>query len=75
MMLSVDAHSVTRPAYATVERIANAEFEYRHAPGLLGISRMERAHSEILGGRQVTLRTPEDLSRDFRQEVLAKAEV
>ena len=51
------------------------EFEDGHAPGLLGIARMERELSEILGGRRVDLRTPEDLSRYFRQEVLAKAEV
>jgi predicted nucleotidyltransferase len=44
-------------------------------PGLLGIARMERELSEILGGRKVDLRTPEDLSRYFRQEVLARAEV
>jgi uncharacterized protein len=51
------------------------EFEDGHAPRLLGIARMERELSEILGGRKVDLRTPEDLSRYFRQEVLAKAEV
>ena len=50
-------------------------FEDGHAPGLLGIARMERELSEILGGRRVDLRTPEDLSRYFRLEVLAKAEV
>jgi hypothetical protein len=51
------------------------EFEDGHAPGLLGIARMERELSKILGGRRVELRTPEDLSRYFRLEVLAKAEV
>ncbi len=51
------------------------EFDDGHAPGLLGIARIERELSEILGGRKVDLRTPEDLSRYFRQEVLAKAEV
>ncbi len=51
------------------------EFEDGHVPGLLGIARMERELSEILGGRKVELRTPEDLSRYFRQEVLARAEV
>ncbi len=51
------------------------EFEDGHVPGLLGIARMERERSEILGERNVDLRTPEDLSRYFRQEVLAKAEV
>ena len=51
------------------------EFEDGHAPGLLGIARMERELSEILGGRKIDLRTPEDLSRYFRQDVLAAAEV
>lgn len=51
------------------------EFEEGHTPGLLGIARIERELSEILGGRKVDLRTPEDLSRYFRQEVLAQAEV
>jgi hypothetical protein len=51
------------------------EFEDGHVPGLLGIARLERELSGILGGRKVDLRTPEDLSRYFRQEVLAKAEV
>jgi len=51
------------------------EFEDGHTPGLLGIARIERELSNILGGRKVDLRTPEDLSRYFRKEVLAKAEV
>jgi len=51
------------------------EFEEGSIPGLIGISRMERELSRILGGRKVDLRTPEDLSKYFRQEVLALAEV
>lgn len=51
------------------------EFEEGNIPGLIGLSRMERELSGILGGRKVDLRTPEDLSRYFRQEVLALAEV
>jgi predicted nucleotidyltransferase len=50
-------------------------FESGHVPGLFRIARMERELSAILGGRQVDLRTAEDLSRYFRQEVLAEAEV
>ena len=50
------------------------EFEAGHVPGLFGIARMERELSSIFGGRVVELRTPEDLSRYFRQEVLSKAE-
>ncbi len=51
------------------------EFETGKAPGLIGLSRMERELSEILSGRKVDLRTPQDLSIYFRQEVLARAEV
>jgi len=36
---------------------------------------MERELSRLLGGQQVDLRTPEDLSRYFRDQVLAEAEV
>ena len=51
------------------------EFEPEHVPGLLGIARLERELSKIFGGRKVDLRTPEDLSRYFRAEVMAEAEV
>jgi predicted nucleotidyltransferase len=51
------------------------EFEPGKVPGLIGLSRMERELSETLGGRKVDLRTPEDLSKYFREEVLARAEV
>ena len=51
------------------------EFEPEHVPGLFGIARMERELSAVFGGRKVDLRTAEDLSRYFRQEVLEKAEV
>jgi len=51
------------------------EFEPEHIPGLFGITRLERQLSALLGGRKVDLRTPEDVSRYFRQEVLKEAEV
>ena len=51
------------------------EFEPHQSPGLFGIARMERELSTLLGGRKVDLRTPEDLSRYFRQQVLQEAEV
>ena len=51
------------------------EFEPEHSPGLFGMARIERELSALLGGRKVDLRTPEDLSRYFRQEVLNEAEV
>ena len=63
------------PTQIDVPRHQLVEFDDGHAPGLLGIARLERELSEILGGRKVDLRTPEDLSRYFRQKVLAEAEV
>jgi predicted nucleotidyltransferase len=51
------------------------EFEPGKAPGLIGLSRMERQLSEMLRGQKVDLRTPHDLSKYFRDEVLANAEV
>jgi len=50
------------------------DFEPEHIPGLFGIARMERELSEIFGCRKVDLRTPDDLSRYFRQQVLLEAE-
>lgn len=51
------------------------QFEPDKVPGLFGIVRMERELSALLGGRKVDLRTPQDLSRYFRQQVLEEAEV
>ena len=51
------------------------EFDPQHIPGLFGIARMERELSALWGGRKVDLRTPEDLSRYFRQQVIQEAEV
>ena len=50
------------------------EFEPEARVSLLALARMERELAEIIG-RKVDLRTPEDLSRYFRQEVLDRAEV
>jgi len=43
-------------------------------PGLLDISRMERELSEMFG-KKVDLRTPQELSRYFRDEVIKEASV
>ena len=51
------------------------EFEQEHIPGLFEIAHMERELSALCGGRKVDLRTPEDLSRYFRQRVLEEAKV
>jgi predicted nucleotidyltransferase len=50
------------------------EFQPGHKIGLLKIARMEAELSEMLK-RKVDLRTPGDLSRYFRQEVVQSAEV
>lgn len=51
------------------------EFEPDRLPSLFGMARMERELSPLFGGRKVDLRTPEDLSRYFRQAVIEEAEV
>lgn len=51
------------------------EFEQGRIPGLLGVAGMELELSELFSGRKVDLRTPEDLSHYFRQDVLDMAEV
>jgi len=50
------------------------EFEKGQVVGFLRLARMEMELSELLGYK-VDLRTPAELSRYFRQEVLDKAEV
>lgn len=52
-----------------------AEFRVGATPSLLDLARMERELSVILGGRKVDLRTPQELSRYFRDEVLSNASV
>lgn len=51
------------------------EFEKGHVPGFFRLFDMEEELSTILGGRKVDMRTPEDLSRYFRDEVTSSAEV
>ncbi len=51
------------------------EFEPGKGPGFFGLARMERELSELLGGRKADIRTPQELSRYFRDEVVASAEL
>jgi uncharacterized protein len=51
------------------------EFEPGAVPGLLGMAAIEDELSDLLGGRRVDLRTPQELSRYFRDEVVRAAEV
>ena len=48
------------------------EFEEGRTPGLFSIVRMEMELADALG-RKVDLRTPEDLSKYFREEVIRDA--
>jgi hypothetical protein len=50
------------------------EFADEHTPGLLTVSHIENELSGLLG-RKVDLRTPEDLSRHFRDDVVRDAVV
>ena len=51
------------------------DFEPGHVPGLFSLAGLEIEVSEVFGGRKVDLRTAEDLSRYFRDEVVEHAEV
>lgn len=51
------------------------EFAPGHAPGLLALAGIEAELSSLAGGRTVDLRTAQDLSRHFRDEVLRTAQV
>ena len=46
-----------------------------HTPGFFGLFEMEEELSGLFGGRKIDLRTPRDLSRYFRDKVVASAEV
>ena len=50
------------------------EFEPGHIVGLIRLAGMERELTALIG-RKADIRTPADLSRYFRDEVLATAEV
>ena len=50
------------------------EFDPEHIPGFFKLAHMQRELSEIIGNK-VDLRTPQELSKYFRDEVLSEAEV
>ncbi|NEV64390.1 nucleotidyltransferase [Thiorhodococcus minor] len=51
------------------------EFDPGAHPTLLDLAQIEIELSQALGGKKVDVRTPEDLSRFFRDDVLNMAEV
>ena len=68
--------SVLTPAFRPDSDIdVLVEFEPGHVPGFFGISALEDELAPLFGGRKVDLRTPQDLSRYFRDQVVATAEV
>lgn len=68
--------SVLREEFSSASDVdVLVEFEPEHIPGFLGLARMERELGELLGGYRIDMRTPEDLSRYFRGDVLRTAEL
>lgn len=51
------------------------DFEPGHVPGFFRLLDMEERLSGLFDGRKVDLRMPQDLSRYFRNKVVAQAEV
>ncbi len=51
------------------------EFEPAHMPNLLSVAAMEIELSRLLGGKRIDMRTQEDLSRHFRDEIVRTAKV
>ena len=48
------------------------EFDPKHIPGLFGIAEMKDELSENFG-REVDLRTPEDISKLFRKDIIQQS--
>lgn len=51
------------------------DFMPSHTPGFFRLFDMEEELSSLFGDHKVDMRTPQDLSRYFRNEVITKAEV
>ena|SRR3974390_2561990 len=68
--------SVLRPDFGPDSDVdVLIEFEDGHVPGFFRLVDMEEELSSIMDGRKVDLRTAQDLSRYFRDEVIANAEL
>jgi predicted nucleotidyltransferase len=50
------------------------EFEPGHTPSFFRLYDMEEELSTLFGGRRVDMRTPEDLSKYFRDEVIKQSQ-
>ena len=53
----------------------SVDFVPGHTPGFFKLFEMESELSDLFGGRKVEIRTPQDLSRYFRDKVIEDAEV
>jgi predicted nucleotidyltransferase len=51
------------------------EFKQGYAPSFFELYRLETELTEIFNGRKIDLRTPADLSKYFRDEVVSGSEV
>jgi hypothetical protein len=51
------------------------EFDEEQTPGYFELASMEQELSDLLGGCKTDLRTPKEISRYFRDKVMAEAEV
>ena len=51
------------------------EFNKNHIPGFIRLANIQNTLSKLLGGREVDIRTPNDLSPYIRDRVLSTAEV
>lgn len=51
------------------------EFDKNNTPSFFDLYEMEQELSQYFNGRKIDLRTPADLSKYFRKDVLEKAEV
>ena len=68
--------SVLRPDFGAESDIdVLIEFEQGHVPGYFGMFDLAEELSVLFDGRKIDLRTPADLSRYFRGQVLAEAEI
>ena len=51
------------------------EFDKNHIPGFIRLANIQNNLSKLLGGREIDIRTPNDLSPYIRDKVLNTAEV
>ena len=68
--------SVLREDFTTQSNIDFlVEFEPNKTPSFFTLARMEQELSDLINGRKIDLRTPQELSHYFRDRVLIEAQV